>query len=78
LTQLTKLLEAIQASNHDNGNGITNKISDEITGKTWNETRQAKTHTWAPSTSPKLKSLKDLNIRVNPKETEAVVHHVGM
>jgi hypothetical protein len=38
--------------------------------------RQARTHTWAPDTYPKLKSLQDLSIRVNPDVTEEVVHHV--
>jgi hypothetical protein len=38
--------------------------------------RQARTHTWAPGTSPKLKSLQDLSITVNPKVTEEVMHHV--
>jgi hypothetical protein len=28
--------------------------------------------------SPKLKSLQDLSIRVNPEVTEEVVHHVGL
>jgi hypothetical protein len=40
--------------------------------------RQARTHTWAPGISPKLKSLEDLSIRVNPKVTEEVVHHAGL
>jgi hypothetical protein len=40
--------------------------------------RQARTHTWAPGTSPKLKSLQDLSIRVNPEVTEEVVHHAGL
>jgi hypothetical protein len=40
--------------------------------------RQARTHTWAPSTSPKLKSLQDLSIRVNPEVTEEVMHHAGL
>jgi hypothetical protein len=71
-------MEAIQASNHDNDSGTTNKISDEITRKTENKTRQARTHTWAPGTSPKLKSLQDLSIRVNPKVIEGVVHHAGL
>jgi hypothetical protein len=39
--------------------------------------RQVRTHTWAPGTSPKLKSLQDLSIRVNPEVTEEVVHHAG-
>jgi hypothetical protein len=55
-----------------------NETSDEITGKTRNEMRQAMTHTWAPNTSPKLKSLQDLSIRVNPKVTEEVMHHAGL
>jgi hypothetical protein len=40
--------------------------------------RQAWTHNWAPDTSPKLKSLQDLSIRVNPKATEEVVHLGGL
>jgi hypothetical protein len=56
----------------------TGKTSDEITGKDGNETRQVRTHTWALSTSPKLKSLQNLSIRVNPEVTEEVVHHVDL
>jgi hypothetical protein len=40
--------------------------------------RQVRTHTWAPGTSPKLKSLQDLSIRLNPKVTEEDVHHAGL
>jgi hypothetical protein len=40
--------------------------------------RQARTHTWAPSTSPKIKSLQDLSIRVNPEVTKEAVHHAGL
>jgi hypothetical protein len=40
--------------------------------------RQAMIHTWAPGTSPKLKTLQDLRIRVNPEVTEEVVHHAGL
>jgi hypothetical protein len=40
--------------------------------------RQARTHTWAPDTSPKLKSLQYLSIRVNPEVTEEIVHHADM
>jgi hypothetical protein len=54
------------------------KTSDEITGKAGIEMRQVCTHTWAPGNSPKLKSLHDLSIRVNPKVTEEVVHHSGL
>jgi hypothetical protein len=43
-----------------------------------NEMRQVRTHTWPRSTTPKLKSLQDLSIRVNPKMTEEVVHHAGL
>jgi hypothetical protein len=39
--------------------------------------RQVGTHTWALGTSPKLKSLQDLSIRVNPEVTEEVMHHAG-
>jgi hypothetical protein len=56
----------------------TGKTNDEITRKTGNKTRQVRTHTRAPSTSPKLKSLQDLSIRVNPEVTEEVVHHAGL
>jgi hypothetical protein len=51
------------------------KISDEITKKDRNKKIQVRTHTWAPGTSPKLKSLQDLSIRVNPKVIEEVMHH---
>jgi hypothetical protein len=54
----------------------TGKTSDEITGKAGNEMRQ--THTWSPGTSPKLKSLQDLSIRVNPKVTEEIMHHADL
>jgi hypothetical protein len=54
------------------------QTSDEITGKAGNEMRQARTHTWAPSTSPKLKSLQDLRFRVNPKMTKEVMHHADL
>jgi hypothetical protein len=40
--------------------------------------RQARTHTWALGTSPKLKSLQDLSIRVNLEVTEEVFHHAGL
>jgi hypothetical protein len=71
-------MEANHTSTHDDSNGTANETSDKITEKTGNEMRQARTHTWAPSTSPKLKSLQDLSIRVNPEVTEEVVHHVGL
>jgi hypothetical protein len=54
------------------------KTSDEITKKVENEMRQVMTHTWAPDTSPKFKSLQDLSIRVNPEVTEEVMHHAGL
>jgi hypothetical protein len=38
--------------------------------------RQA--HTQVPRISPKLKSLQDLSIRVNPEVTEEVMHHAGL
>jgi hypothetical protein len=56
----------------------TGKKNDEVTEKTGNETRQVRTHTWAPGTSPKIKSLQDLSITVNPEVTEEVVHHAGL
>jgi hypothetical protein len=63
-------MEALLTSNHDNGSDMTDgKTSDEITGNARNETRQVRIHTWAPGTSPKLKSLQDLSIKVNPKVT---------
>jgi hypothetical protein len=54
------------------------KTSDEITKKAGNEMRQVRTHTLAPGTSPKLKSLQDLSIRVNSEMTEEVMHHAGL
>jgi hypothetical protein len=56
----------------------TGKTSDEITRKDGNKTRQARTHTWALDTSPKLKFLQDLSIRVNLEVTEEVMHHAGL
>jgi hypothetical protein len=56
----------------------TGKTNDEIIGKTGNKTRQVRTHTWAPGTSPKLKSLQDLSIRVILEVTEEVVHHASL
>jgi hypothetical protein len=73
----TELREAILTSNHDNGSD-TGKTSDEITRKARNKMRQVRSHTWAPGTSSKLKSLQDLSIRVNLEVTEEVVHHVGL
>jgi hypothetical protein len=40
--------------------------------------RQVWTHTLAPGTSPKFKSLQDLSIRIHPEVTEEVVHHAGL
>jgi hypothetical protein len=71
-------MEAIHTSTHDNSSGTANETSDNITRKARNEMRQVRTHTWAPDTSPKLKSLQDLSIRVNPKVTEEVMHHAGL
>jgi hypothetical protein len=70
-------MEAIHTSSHDNGSDM-GRTSDKITGKTGNEMRQVRTHTWAPGISPKLKSLQDLSMRVNPEVTEEVVHHASM
>jgi hypothetical protein len=71
-------MEEIHTSIHDDNSGTANETSDKITGKTGNEMRQARTHIWAPDTSPKLKSLQDLRIRVNPKVIEEVVHHASL
>jgi hypothetical protein len=54
------------------------KTIDKITIKVGNKMRQVRTYTWAPDTSPKLKSLQDLSIRVNPKVIEEVMHHAGL
>jgi hypothetical protein len=67
----------ILTSSHDNGSDMMGKTSDEMTGKARNEMRQVQSHTWALGTSPMLKSLQDLSIRVNPEVTEDVVHHAG-
>jgi hypothetical protein len=71
-------MEAIHTSTHDDSSGTANETSDKVTGKTGNEMRQTRTHTWAPGTSPKLKSLQYLSIRVNPKVTKEVVQHAGL
>jgi hypothetical protein len=57
---------------------MTGKTSDEITRKVGNETRQVRTHTWAPNISPKFKSLQDLSIRGNTKMIEEVVHYASL
>jgi hypothetical protein len=63
-------MEVIPTSNHGNDSGMTNgKTSDEITRKAGNEMGQVMTHTWAPNTSPILRSLQDLSIRVKPEVT---------
>jgi hypothetical protein len=71
-------MEAIYTSSHHDSSGTASETSDKITGKTRNEMRQARTHTWAPDISPKLKSWQDLSIKVNPKVTEEVMHHAGL
>jgi hypothetical protein len=71
-------METIHTSTHDDSSGTASETSDKITRKTGNEMRQARTHTWAPDTSPKLKSLQDLSIRVNPEVIEGVKSHVGL
>jgi hypothetical protein len=71
-------MEAIHSSTHDDTSGTANGTSDKITRKTGNKTRQARAHTWAPGTSPKLKSLQDLSIRVNSEVNEEVMHHAGL
>jgi hypothetical protein len=68
-------MEEIHTSTHVDSSGIASEISDKITR---NETRQTRTRTWAPDTSAKLKSLRDLIIRVNPEVNEEVVHHAGL
>jgi hypothetical protein len=71
-------MEAIHTSTHDDSSGTTNETSDKINGKSGNEMRQARTHTWALGSSPKLKFLQDLSIRVSPEVTEGVMHHAGL
>jgi hypothetical protein len=71
-------MEAIHTSTHHDSGSIANKTSNKIIGKTENETRQQRTHIWAPGTSPKLKSLQDLSIRVNLEVTEEVMHHADL
>jgi hypothetical protein len=56
----------------------TSKTSDKITGKPRNKMRWVRTHTWAPGTSPELKSLQDLSTKVNPEVIEEVIHHAGL
>jgi hypothetical protein len=71
-------MEAIHTSTHDDSSGIANETSDKITVKTGNETTQETTHIMAPGTSPKLKSLQDLSIRVNPEVTKEIMHHASL
>jgi hypothetical protein len=74
----TQLREAILTSSHDNGSDTMSTTSDDIAGKAGNKMRQVRTHTWAPGTSPKLKSLQDLSIRVSPEMTEEVMHNASL
>jgi hypothetical protein len=71
-------MEAIHIRTHGDISGTANETSDKITGKTGNKMRQARTHTWASDTSPKLKSLQDLSIEVNLEVTKEVMHHAGL
>jgi hypothetical protein len=71
-------MEAIHTSTHDDNSGTANETSDKITRKTGNEMRQARTHTWACGTSPKIKSLQDLSIRDNSEVTAEVVNHASL
>jgi hypothetical protein len=71
-------MEAIKTSTPDDSSGTANETSDKITGKTGNETKQVRTHTWAPGISPKFKSLQDLSISVKPEVAEEVMHHAGL
>jgi hypothetical protein len=71
-------MEAIHTITHDDNSGTASETSDKITTKTGNKMRQARTHTWALDTSPKLNSLQDLSIRVNPEVIEEVMHHAGL
>jgi hypothetical protein len=56
----------------------TGKTNDEITRKIGNEMGQVRTYSLAPDTSPKLKSLQDLSIRVNSEVIEEVMHHASL
>jgi hypothetical protein len=71
-------MESIHTTTHDDSSGTANETSAKITVKIGNEMRQERSYTWAPDTSPKLKSLQDVSIRVNPEVTEEVVHHTGV
>jgi hypothetical protein len=71
-------MEAIYTSTHDDSSSTANETSYKITKKTGNEMRQARTHIWKPGTSPKLKYLQDLSIRVTPEVIEEVMHHAGL
>jgi hypothetical protein len=71
-------MEAIHTSTHDDSSSIASETSGMITGKTGNKLRQARTQTWAPDTSPMLKSLQDLSIRVNREVPKVVMHHASL
>jgi hypothetical protein len=71
-------MEAIHTSTHDDSSSTASETSDKITRKIGNKMRQARTHIWAPGTSPKLKSLQDLSIRVNSEVTEEVMNLAGL
>jgi hypothetical protein len=70
-------MEAILTSSHDNIGDMTNeqdKWRDNWKSWEWNETSEDS----YLRTSPKLKSLQDLSIRVNPEVSEEVMHHAGL
>jgi hypothetical protein len=71
-------MESIHTTTHDDSSGTANETSAKITVKIGNEMRQERSYTWAPDTSPKLKSLQDLSIRANPEVTKGVMHHASL
>jgi hypothetical protein len=71
----TELMEAILTSSHDIGSDTT--IRQDKWWDNWKSWERNETSEDSYlGTSPKLKSLRDLSIRVNPEVTEEVMYHV--
>jgi hypothetical protein len=73
-------MEAIHTSTHDDSSGTASETSDKITEKTGmkRDKQGLIPGHLASGTSPKLKSLQDLSIRVNLEVTDEVMHHAGL
>jgi hypothetical protein len=70
-------MESIHTSTHDDNSDTANETSNKITRKLGTKQDKQGLILGHPA-PPKLNSLQDLSIRVNPEVTEEVVHHAGL